>query len=53
MTISELVDRLRQINNEHKGDEETIHKEADKALLEYINNKQVEAMFWACDKWYA
>ena len=34
-------------------DEELAHVEADKALLEFINDVDIQKAFDAIDKWYA
>ena len=35
------------------GDTESIHMEADAALLDYINDKDITKAFHAIYKWYA
>ncbi|MGH7783406.1 MAG: hypothetical protein ACREO5_06165 [Candidatus Binatia bacterium] len=52
MTKHELVERLKSIA-ETSGDPEAEHSRADKALLEYIADKEVSAAFDAVEKWYA
>ncbi len=53
MTKVELVDHLKKIAVDNAGDEEKAHKEADTALLVFINDPDVTAAFDAIDKWYA
>lgn len=52
MTVEELLDKLKQIP-QGDGNEEELHIEADKALLEYINDERVTAAFRAIPKWYS
>lgn len=54
MTIEELLiglDYLRRHNS--SGDVEVNHIEADRFLLDYINDERVTKAFEAINKWYA
>ena len=59
MTIEELRTKLIEIDDTNKvigeayQDAEGIHYDQDKALLEYINDKRVCAIFKRTAKWYA
>ena len=54
MTKEELLKRLAQIRNDCNGrDEEQGHSEADKALIEYVNDKDITRAFNRIDKFYA
>lgn len=53
MTKKQLVKLFKEIREQYKGDEEAIHSEMDKSLLEYINHSEVTALFNADDKWYS
>ena len=51
MTREELLARLREcIAN---ADAEACHLEADRALLDYINDPEVTALYGQAEKWYA
>lgn len=52
MTKQELIQRLVEIS-EQFDDIEVSHIEADKALLEYINDEAVTDAFDVVPKWYA
>lgn len=55
MTRAELVARLRDIDSlleTDRYDLEGWHKDADKALLEYINDPEVTAVYDAIPKCY-
>ena len=56
MDITKLVYELEQLADQslQKGaDIERIHGLADKLLLEYIKNQDVERAFYRIEKWYA
>lgn len=53
MDKKELLERLRYIQEELPEDEEMCHFQADKALLEYINDSDVTNAFDKIEKWYA
>ena len=53
MTIDELIEKLKAIRQAGDWDRESNHIEADKALLEYINDPNVTAAFNVIDKWYS
>ena len=48
MTKNELIDVLKQ-----EGDAEKRHEEADKALLEYINDPEITLAFYSMTRWYS
>lgn len=50
MTKEELILKLKNCNS---GDEEIDHSNADRILLEYINDEEVTKAFHDIDKWYA
>lgn len=52
MTRDELLAALRKLQGEG-GDREANHEEADAALLEFINDKEITEAFDAIEKWYA
>lgn len=51
MTKQELLFKLEEINK--IKDIEARHYEADKALIEYIDDKEISKIYFAVDKWYA
>jgi hypothetical protein len=51
MTKEELIQKLKDLGQSH--DEEDAHLQADKALLRYINDKEISKLFWEIPKWYA
>jgi hypothetical protein len=51
MTKEELLAKLRECQK--GGDIEDDHYEADQALLEFINDKDVTEAYEAIEKWYA
>lgn len=53
LTKAELAMRLRELPDTCFGDEEDWHVEADKLLLEYINDQAVTDAFNSFRKWYA
>lgn len=48
--LEKLLNRLKDLKD---ADPEWGHSEADKALLEYINNSEVTEAFEEIDKWYS
>lgn len=48
-----LLNRLKEISGKMNGDPEVAHGEADRALLEYINDSEINAAFEEVEKWYA
>ena len=50
MTKTELLNKLQECQNE---DTEGGHLDADRALLEYINDEDVTVAFKNISKWYA
>lgn len=52
MTKQELKEKLETIAK-LSGDQEISHQEADKLLLEFIDDKEIEAEFIKIPKWYA
>ena len=51
MTRKFLLARLRILSKD--GDPETAHVEADKLLLDYINDEEIREAFDSWNKWYA
>lgn len=51
MTEKELIDKLNELND--KYDTETAHAEADRLLLNYINNDNITKAFDKVNKWYS
>lgn len=53
MTKQELIEKLKQIvTTNDREDFESSHMEADKALLEYINDPEVTEAFNSVERWY-
>ena len=52
MNRTELLAMLRDRKGD-TGDLELAHIEADEALLDYINDKEIAAAFHDIDRWYA
>ena len=52
MTRDELIRTLKAVQKT-MNDPELAHEEADRLLLEYINDEKVRAAFAAIKKWYA
>lgn len=52
MTKKELIAALSELAGE-RGDAELDHLEADRLLIEYINDEQVADAFEAIQRWYA
>lgn len=50
MTKAQLIKQLQSLEN---FDPEVSHVQADKLLLEYIDDEDIEAAFEAVEKWYA
>lgn len=53
MDIDELKDRMKQINDKYLLDFEKCHYELDNLLLEFIENKEVNDLFWQIEKWHS
>jgi hypothetical protein len=51
VTKQELLDILKKCAEDL--DPEVAHRDADGALLEYINDPEIEAAYRAITKWYA
>jgi len=51
MTKEELLKILEECAESF--DNERAHADADKALIEYINDSDIEQAYKAIDKWYA
>ncbi|MFA5385737.1 MAG: hypothetical protein WC364_13970 [Eubacteriales bacterium] len=51
MTKDELLKKLTECQS--NGDPEVAHDEADKALLEYINDKKITEAYEKIERWYA
>lgn len=52
MTLDELKDKLKEILKVNDFDEEKNHRDADMALLDFINDDEVSDLFDEI-KWYA
>lgn len=48
-----LRQRLEEIRSQNYGDPESAHLEADRALLEFIDDREVEKAYDRIEKWYA
>lgn len=46
-------DELLAILRKNDGDYETLHIDADEALLEYINDPEITEAFESVRRWYA
>lgn len=53
LTRDGLVDILKQCITLSQGDPDYAHGEADRALLNYINDKEITELFDNIIKWYA
>lgn len=53
MTRDQLLKKLIDIKQNTHGDLENDHADADNAILQYINDPEIEKAFDAIDKWYA
>ncbi len=51
MKRQELLDTLRELQD--SGDTEIAHHSADNALVEFINDKEIEDAYDQVPKWYA
>lgn len=54
--LKKLIKTLKGINYAQEcddGDPEEDHMDADRALLQYINNEEVTELFHNLKKWYA
>ncbi|HYE58042.1 MAG TPA: hypothetical protein VD948_06035 [Rhodothermales bacterium] len=51
MRRAELLRQLRALAE--VGDPEYAHSEADKLLVAYVNDAEIEAAYNAVEKWYA
>ena len=51
--LKELLELLKKINIDDRGDTESCHIRKDKALLDYINDKNIESEFNKGERWYA
>ena len=51
--INKLIEDLKRINKEYRSDPEEAHCKADDALLNYINDKDVNDAYGEIEKWYA
>ena len=52
MTRDELLNELLRIAAIEDGDEVSNHIEADRLLLQFINDEEVTKAFNTIDKWY-
>jgi hypothetical protein len=54
MTVEELIEKLKALPQLYPDDDwEFVHKEADRLLLEFINDSRVTEAFKAVPKWYS
>ena len=53
MNKTELIDKLKSIDDRGGRDEEVDHMEADQLLLDYINDEEITMAFDSIKKWYA
>ena len=53
MTKEELILRLEEIHKTDEEDKEISHRQADKALLDFIDDIEVNYAYDEIDKWYA
>lgn len=53
MTLAELLDQLQALVKPSQKDPEKAHGQADKLLLEFINNHAVREAYDAIEKWYS
>jgi hypothetical protein len=53
VTKEQLLAKLIELKADPPGDAEAIHWEADRALLDFIDDKEIEKAFDALEKWYA
>lgn len=53
MTKQELIDKLEEIRKQYGGDYECAHSDADDALVEFINDADIEEAYNKIGKWYA
>lgn len=55
MTRAELIALLAELQrqDQNNGDIESIHADADDALLKYIDDPEVTERYNSLDKWYA
>ncbi|MDD4888360.1 MAG: hypothetical protein PHU85_00390 [Phycisphaerae bacterium] len=53
MSRDELLKKLQDLQEVAAVDCERAHKEADDALLEYVNDAEISAAFELIEKWYA
>lgn len=51
MTKDELLEKLSALAEGH--DSEHAHAEADKALIEFIDDDEITAAYQSVEKWYA
>lgn len=49
----EMLIKLLKQSQIINGDKEATHMEIDKALLEYIDDKEITDLFNSIEKWYA
>lgn len=50
LTKEELIEKLKVLESR---DPEDAHREADRLLIEYINDEDIEQAFFEVPKWYA
>ena len=53
MTLEELKQKLKEVQEQYGGDNEVVHVKADELLLEYIDDDEVKAFYENEDFWCA
>lgn len=53
MTKKDLIKKLHEIYASPEGDYEEMHVEADTALIEFIDDKEITKAYDRIGKWYA
>lgn len=53
MTKDELIKELKKLSRDKNGDFESTHYRADRLLIKYINDKEIEDVYNDVGKWYA
>lgn len=48
-----LIKKLKKLSSDKNGDYEITHYRADKLLIQYINDKEIEEAYDDVGKWYS
>ena len=48
-----LIKKLKKLSSDKNGDYETTHYRADRLLIQYINDKEIEEAYDNVGKWYS